>query len=112
VKSLDINGQKIDIDKSSDELKNNYNILIEKEIMNSIGSRRFGPTYKKKFVEFYKSTNGSIRNYLRSFIFNKIQFYGEIIKTESDYEKKQKLEKELKIYNGLFEEILEIKGFV
>jgi len=97
---------------STKEYQEKYNSLVEREIMESIGSRKFGPTYKKKFLVFYKGTTGSMRNYLKSFIFFKVRDYKKKIETELDEKIKQTLEKELKIYYDLFEEIIEIRGTV
>lgn len=94
---------------SAEEYREAYDAFIEKEIMGSMGSRRFGPTYKNKFIEFYKDNQG-MRTYLKSFIFCKMEGCKEMIRKEFNKEKREKLEKDRKIYEELFEELLKIKS--
>ncbi len=99
---------------SAEEYKERYYTLVEAEINASIGSKskRLGPTYKKNFIEFYKSSPRSLRIYLRSFIFFRVKDFRSKIKAEEDSDKQNKLEKKLNVCYSLFEELLEIRGLI
>ena len=97
---------------STEDYKERYGILMETEINESIGSKRIGPTYRKNFISFYKESPRSLRIYLRSFIFSKVEDFKNKIEEEKNPDNRSKLEKKLNGYYGLFEDLLLIRGLI
>jgi hypothetical protein len=92
--------------------QSDYNDLIEKQVRGMIGSQRFGPTYVKKFINYYEICPPDTRKFLRGFIYIKLQECENRIKIEKDSEVKEKLEKKLKLYETLFTGVSMMKSII
>lgn len=89
-----------------------YNDLIAKQVRSMIGSRRFGPTYVERFIDYYAICPPDTRKFLRSFVFSKLQECENEIEDEKDNKVKEKLEKRLKLYETLFTGVSMIKAII
>lgn len=92
--------------------QNEYNNLIEKQVRGMIGSQRFGPTYVERFIDYYAICPPDTRKFLRSFVYSKLQECENKIEDEKDNKVKEKLEKNLKLYETLFTGVSMIKAII
>lgn len=97
---------------AENKYQSEYNDLIEKQVRGMIGSRRFGATYVKKFINYYGICPPDTRKFLRGFVYSKLQECENDIKNEGDSKIKEKLEKNLKLYENLFIEVSMIKTII
>lgn len=97
---------------AQNEYNNKYNDLIARQVRGMIGSRLFGPTYVKKFINYYEICPPDTRKFLRGFVYSKLQECENDIKNEEDSKIKEKLEKNLKLYENLFIGVSSIKTII
>ena len=83
--------------EGKNKYQDKYNILIEKQIRGMIGSRQFGPTYVKRFIDYYISCPSETRKFLRSFVFTKLQKCEAQVENERDSKVKEKFLEKIEI---------------
>jgi hypothetical protein len=97
---------------AENKYQSEYNNLIEKQVRGMIGSQRFGPTYVKRFIDYYVTCPPDTRKFLRGFVYIKLQECENKIEIERDSEVREKLEKKLKLYETLFTGVSMIKTII